>query len=122
LLKTGAYRCRDAWRIVTGESWESIFAHFYGNRLPFQDEDGTVHDGWNDPEYAETVTVDKIVRWDREYAKLPGSDEPVTRPPTAKQRLATMEQKYGALRNACLNSTDKTLRATVEKLDAPPQE
>jgi hypothetical protein len=120
--KQWAYRCRDAWRIVTGDSWVSIFAYFYGNRLPSQDEDGTVREGWRDPDFALTITVDVIVRWDREYAKLPGSDEPVPRPPSAKQILATMKQKYGMLRDACLKSSDMALRAMAERLNAEPQE
>ena len=64
--KQWCYRCRRAWKIVTGDQWAAIFAHFYGDCLPYRDEDGVVHEGWRDPEFTLTITVDVIDRWERD--------------------------------------------------------
>ena len=119
--KQWCYRCRHAWKVVTGDSWELIFAHFYGNRLPYSDEDGTVHEGWRDPKFTLTITVDVIVRWDSEYAKFPGPDNPPPKRVSTQKKLATMIRKYDALRDACMHSNDPALREVVERLDAEPE-
>lgn len=120
--KQWCYRCRRAWKIVTGDQWAAIFAHFYGNCLPYRDEDGVVHEGWRDPEFTLTITVDVIDRWEREYAKSSGPDEPPPQKVSAKKQLATMARKYQALRDVCLHSNDPALRGMVERLDAEPKE
>jgi hypothetical protein len=69
-----------------------------------------------------TITVDLIARWGRDYAKLPGPDEPPPPKVSAKKQLATMARKYQALRDVCLHSNDPALRGVVERLDAEPKE